>query len=138
MSYAGFWFRFVAWFIDLMIVNCGTIVVNLGLGMVLGPLGIPFIVLIGVFGPWIYFATLESSPRQATLGKMAVGIRVTDVNGARIDFARATIRYFGKVLSTLMLFVGYIMAGFTERKQALHDMLAKTLVVKTAPVTVAT
>jgi uncharacterized RDD family membrane protein YckC len=131
MSYAGFWFRFVAWFIDVMIVNCGVWVMQLVLGAALGPLGIPLIILLGLFAPWLYFASMESSDRQATLGKLAVGIRVTDLDGAtRISFPRATVRHFAKILSTLILLVGYLMAGFTERKQALHDILARTLVVK--------
>jgi len=80
---------------------------------------------------WIYEATLESSSRQATLGKMAMGLRVTDEQGRRISFARATARYFSKILSGMILFIGYIMAGFTARKQALHDLIAGTLVTRT-------
>jgi len=73
---------------------------------------------------------LESSARQATLGKMAVGIVVTDERGARISFGRATGRFFAKFLSMLILYVGYLMAAFTEKKQGLHDVLAGTLVVR--------
>jgi uncharacterized RDD family membrane protein YckC len=61
---------------------------------------------------------------------MACGMKVTDENGNRITFARATGRYFGEYLSALTLFIGYMMAGWTERKQALHDLLAGTLVVR--------
>ena len=78
----------------------------------------------------IYFAFMESSARQATLGKQALGIIVTDLNGNRIYFGKATARYFGKFISGLILGIGYIMAGFTEKKQALHDMMARCLVVK--------
>ena len=70
---------------------------------------------------------------QATLGKKAMGLIVTNEHGARIGFGRATGRYFGKILSALILLVGYIMAAFTERKQALHDMIASTLVLKGKP-----
>ncbi len=79
--------------------------------------------------PWLYFALMESSPRQATLGKQALGIMVTDLAGQRISFARATGRFFAKILSGLILWIGYVMAAFTERKQALHDLLASCLVV---------
>jgi len=80
---------------------------------------------------WIYEAAMESSSRQATLGKMAMGLKVTDEQGRRISFARATGRYFSKIISGMILFIGYIMAGFTARKQALHDMIAGTLVMRT-------
>ncbi len=86
--------------------------------------------LIGVVLTWLYCAMMESSSKQATLGKMAVGIRVTDVRGQRISFGRATGRHFGKIISALSLFIGYMMAGWTQRKQALHDMMADTLVVR--------
>lgn len=91
------------------------------------------IVLFGLFfaGGWIYEAGLESSSKQATLGKMALGLRVTDKYGRRITFARASGRYFSKLLSRILM-IGYIMAGFTARKQALHDMIAGTLVVRTS------
>ena len=78
---------------------------------------------------WLYYAIMESSERQATLGKMAVQIKVVDRRGGRISFARATGRHFAKLLSGLILFFGYLMAGFTSRKQALHDMVASCLVV---------
>jgi len=84
--------------------------------------------VISVAGSWLYEALMESSSRQATLGKMIFGMKVTDLSGNRISFARATGRYFAKWLSGLTLLIGYIIAGFTERKQALHDMLAGTLV----------
>jgi uncharacterized RDD family membrane protein YckC len=72
---------------------------------------------------------MESSSKQATLGKLALGIVVTDLNGNRISFGRATGRYFGKIVSGMIFAIGYIMAGFTEKKQALHDMIASCLVV---------
>jgi uncharacterized RDD family membrane protein YckC len=79
---------------------------------------------------WLYFALMESSSHQATLGKMALGIRVTDLQGGRLTFGRATARFFGKIVSGLICYIGFIMAAFTERKQALHDMIAGTLVVR--------
>ncbi len=86
------------------------------------------IVLI-VVGQWLYFALMESSSKQATVGKMALGIVVTDLSGNRISFGRATGRYFGKIVSGMILCIGYFMAGFTERKQALHDIMSSCLVV---------
>ena len=81
-------------------------------------------------GSWLYEALMESSSHQATLGKMIFGMKVTDLNGNRISFARATGRHFAKWLSTMILFIGYIMVGLTDRKQGLHDILAGTLVLK--------
>jgi uncharacterized RDD family membrane protein YckC len=73
---------------------------------------------------------MESSSYQATLGKMVCGMKVTDLSGNRISFERATGRHFAKYLSGLILCIGYIMVGFTERKQGLHDLLAGTLVFR--------
>lgn len=81
---------------------------------------------------WLYHAWMESSSWQATLGKRLVGLRVTDMEGNRISFGRATGRYFGKLLSGFICSIGYIMAAFTEKKQALHDIMASTLVLQGA------
>jgi uncharacterized RDD family membrane protein YckC len=78
---------------------------------------------------WLYYAILESSKYQATVGKIALGIKVTDLNGARVSFPRATGRYFGKIVSAAIFMIGFLMVAFTEKKQGLHDILAKTLVV---------
>ena len=122
MEYAGFWNRFVAYLIDWVLLGIiGTIIYFLFNEYVAG--------LVGFLVGWGYFAGLESSERQATLGKSAMGLVVTDTDGNRISFLRATGRYFGKWLSSILL-IGYIMAAFTARKQALHDMLASTLVFK--------
>jgi uncharacterized RDD family membrane protein YckC len=79
---------------------------------------------------WLYFALMESSAKQATLGKMLFGVRVTDLAGRRISFGRATARYFSKILSGLVFGLGFLMAAFTAKKQALHDFIAGTLVVR--------
>jgi uncharacterized RDD family membrane protein YckC len=79
---------------------------------------------------WLYYALLESSAWQGTLGKKALGLEVTDLQGRRIGFGRASGRFFAKFISVLTLFIGFIMAGFTERKQALHDMIAGCLVIR--------
>jgi uncharacterized RDD family membrane protein YckC len=86
--------------------------------------------LLFILIPWLYYAALESSSLQATLGKLAMGSIVTDLDGERITFLRATGRHFGKIISNLILMIGFLMAAFTERKQALHDMLAGCLVIQ--------
>lgn len=80
---------------------------------------------------WLYYALLESSTRQATIGKQLFKLRVTDLNGQQITFLRATGRILGKTVSALIFWMGYVMAGVTDRKQALHDMMAGCLVLKT-------
>jgi len=102
------------------------------LGLI-GPfLGLIFITsIISIAVVWLYFALMESSKYQGTLGKLALGIKVTDMEGNRICFGRATGRHFGKIISGMIIYIGYIMAGLTEKKQALHDMLASCLVIKT-------
>lgn len=135
-TYAGFWKRFAAYFIDGIVINIAMTIVGYALGVgylnsiadaAAGRSAAYTIIDIVVF--WLYFALLESSSLQATLGKMALGIIVTDLDGRRISFARATVRQLSKILSTLTLFIGWLMAGFTIKKQALHDMIAGTLVV---------
>ena len=81
---------------------------------------------------WFYFALFESSPRQATPGKMMLGLFVTDMHGRRITFGRAFGRTIGKILSQMFCWLGYILALFTARKQALHDLMASTLVLEPA------
>ncbi len=78
----------------------------------------------------LYFSLMESSNMQATVGKMVLGIKVTDMNGNKLDFTKALVRNLCRILSSMILFIGYLMAAFTEKKQALHDMIANTLVVK--------
>jgi len=78
----------------------------------------------------LYFTLMESSKHQATLGKMALGMKVVRADGGRISMGKAILRYFGKWLSGLILGIGYIMAAFTDKKRALHDMIASTLVVR--------
>jgi uncharacterized RDD family membrane protein YckC len=125
VSYAGFWKRVGASLLD---------------GVIIGlPSGIFLYILFGdneaatnlvSFIVGILYKTLmESSAKQATVGKMIVGIKVTDLNGQRISFGRAIGRYFASILSSLTLGIGYLLAGWTEKKQTLHDMVAGTLVV---------
>jgi uncharacterized RDD family membrane protein YckC len=139
VTYAGFWKRFVAYIIDGIVINIATLVVGLIFGMnvwarAIAPGGIPSgraggysVVVIVVV--WLYYTLLESSVHQATVGKMALGIVVTDKRGGRISWGQANARYWSKILSALILLIGFIMAGFTQKKQALHDIIADTLVV---------
>ncbi|OFX03209.1 MAG: transporter, partial [Alphaproteobacteria bacterium RIFCSPHIGHO2_12_FULL_66_14] len=86
---------------------------------------------ISLLAGWLYFALLESSERGATVGKMAMGLRVVTDQGQRLSFLNATGRYFAKIISALILCIGFIMIAFTDRKRGLHDMIAGTLVIKT-------
>lgn len=147
-AYAGFWLRLIAFFVDTIILLAATGLIFAifraifgvsALGMVRPDLAGPatmrvfgtFELIVGA-GAWLYFALMESSAWQATLGKKLMGLYVTDLHGHRIGFGRASGRYFGKIVSNFTLFIGYIMAGFTARKQALHDMIAGCLVCKIA------
>ncbi|MCM2987897.1 RDD family protein [Bacillus safensis] len=87
-------------------------------------------ILIGIVVTWLYYAIMESSKLQGTLGKMALGIKVTKITGEKITFGRATGRFFAKGFLSSILCIGYIIAFFTEKKQALHDLIASTIVVK--------
>ena len=123
-EYGGFWVRVVAAIIDGVLLA----IVGVVLGLVVGDRTTES--LVSTVVGWLYYAGMESSARQATLGKMAMGLAVTDLSGDRVSFLRATGRYFAKILSALILLIGFIMVAFTEKKQGLHDMLAGTLVVK--------
>ena len=81
---------------------------------------------------WLYEALMTSSPSGATLGKLALGLRIVRADGVQLSFGRATARHFLKVLITPLvpLAIGYLMAAFTARKRALHDVLADTLVIR--------
>ena len=153
VQYAGFWLRFVAYLIDDLILGFvgflvalpflgGNIFSAIGIGECPDLNGSTFLGIAGIIGSvlglvlviaimgWLYFALMESSKTQATLGKMALSLKVTDLEGNPISFARATGRYFGKIISGLIFNIGYIIAGFTEKKQALHDIMAACLVVR--------
>ncbi|MDA1001430.1 MAG: RDD family protein [bacterium] len=139
-DYAGFWVRFFAYFIDGAIFVVLALIAGFILGLFLparviedSPEFNVLYALIAIIIPWPYMCLMESSSKQATLGKMALGIIVTDLGGNRISLARATGRSFGKVVSALILNIGFLMAGFTRRKQALHDIMAGCLVVYKAP-----
>jgi|SRR5271156_3947424 uncharacterized RDD family membrane protein YckC len=151
--YAGFWLRVVAHLIDDLLLGIGIgILVLIGVAMVgVGSLRsmiegmngedpqipgalisvIIFVSLASILLGWLYNAGMESSRQQGSLGKMALGLIVTDLQGRPIGFGHATGRYFAKIITGLIpLGIGYAMAGFTEKKQALHDMIAGCLVLR--------
>ncbi len=129
MEYAGFWNRFVANIYDNIItfVICIPVLVIIG---VLVDVDEKQMQLIAILIYWVYHAGFESSEKKATIGKQAMGIIVTDMDGNRISFIKATIRNFSKFISLITLYIGFIMIGFTKKKQGLHDKIAGCLVMK--------
>ena len=153
-DFAGFWKRVAAYILDAIILYIPNLLIMKAMGgdaaqaamqqTILAAPGDPHAMMAAygqfysMVGPaiaitsamaWLYFALCESSAWQATLGKLALGIRVTDVHGKRISFLRALGRYPAKILSTLILGIGFLMVAWTPRKQGLHDMIASTLVL---------
>jgi uncharacterized RDD family membrane protein YckC len=134
-SYAGIGQRGVALVVDVAIVLAAWMGANFvvaGLLFIVGVRDLPLLIQLPLLAilltiPWLYHAKLESSVMQATVGKWILRIRVTDVQGNRIGFGRATGRYFGKWLSYWLLCVGFVAAAFTRKQQALHDLMANTL-----------
>jgi len=145
VAYAGFWLRFVAYIVDSIILGIAGAAIffplfranihaftqsNLWELYMTTSRPVVAIRLLGLMMSWIYYGFLESSTWQATIGKKLLGLRVTDLAGNRISFGRASGRFFGMILSGFILGIGFLMAGFTEKKQALHDMIAGCLVIK--------
>ena len=129
-KFAGFWRRLLAFSLDLFI----SFIIGLLLGVVLTV----FLSIsldenqangFGMLIWWLYFACMESSKYQATLGKMALGIKVVDLNGNRVSFLRATGRHFSKIVSMMILGIGFLMIAFTKNKQGLHDIMSNSFVV---------
>lgn len=159
-DYAGFWLRFIALIIDTIVIQILQSMVVIPLLAIIGltfliPTGFDDFINGGNFTEddmWVllpailstafsivflskaiqilYFSLMESSKHQATLGKLALGIKVTDLEGNRIDFVRSLFRQLGKILSSMLMFIGYLMTAFTPKKQALHDVLSNCLVVR--------
>ena len=153
-DFAGFWKRVAAYILDAIILQIPGYIIMKMMGndaasetmkqALLGAPGDPHamlaayqqyyvtmgtaILLTAVLG-WLYFAICQSSAWQATVGKLALGIRVTDLHGNRISFARALGRYPARYLSVIILGIGFLMVAWTRRKQGLHDMVAGTLVL---------
>jgi uncharacterized RDD family membrane protein YckC len=155
VTYAGFWLRFLAYLIDGVILGLALMIFLVPLFFLMGGValletlprhaenGFDPAQFAGVFSlisllsgawlilGWLYYAYLESGEKQATWGKQILGLYVTDLAGNRISFGRASGRFFAKIISGLVpLWIAFIMAGFTERKQALHDMIASCLVLR--------
>ncbi|WP_412973318.1 RDD family protein [Glaciecola sp. MF2-115] len=122
--YPSFFARLGAFLIDMVICNLGIVV----LALVVGIGSEQMLNLIGILIVWLYFSLQESSAAQATLGKKWLGMKVCDDEGNKLSFLHATGRHAGKLLSSILL-IGFIMAAFTEKKQGLHDIMAKTFVV---------
>jgi len=153
VEYAGFWLRFLALLIDNVVLGLGFVLILIplifltGLGGFIGEIhpnenlndvGIFMLIAliflaatVSLLLTWLYHALLESSEWQGTLGKKALGLVVTDMAGQRVSFGRSTGRHFAKIITNMVpAFIGYIMAGFTDKKQALHDMIAGCLVLR--------
>ena len=144
-AYAGFWRRFLAAVIDgvllSFVVSQLNVVLNLILGRVIDAgttsddvwrnlaVWLAVSLTLCIFANWLYHAVMESSPWQATLGKRALGMVVTDLAGDRISFGRATGRLFASYISGVPLWLGYFIQPFTAKRQALHDMISGTLVI---------
>jgi uncharacterized RDD family membrane protein YckC len=148
-AYGGFWRRLLALAIDIVLWLVAFLLVAFLIGVAIGiylvatggstadtnVIGNQLVLpldLAGLVLAWLYF-TLAEALWQGTVGKLVVGIKVTDEAGRRISWWRANARYWAKVLSLMILGIGFLMAAFTERRQALHDILAHTLVVKRHP-----
>jgi len=142
--YAGLWFRFVAGIIDALM---GGLISMIIVRTAIDGLGAAGYIAdthrrladfgtsaeqwaVALVGYWIYSATMESSQLQATLGKLMLKLKVTDEDGHRISFVRASLRYWGKLVSIGTLLIGFLAAITSSRKQALHDLLVKTVVVE--------
>lgn len=131
--FAGFWVRVAAYLIDVIIASAiASILSRMFFGSYYfysesdnNPAASGMSLIVN----WIYFAYQESSARQATIGKLAVGIKVCTEEGKQLTFANATGRFFAKILSAVILLIGFVMIAFNSKRQGLHDKLAKTVVV---------
>lgn len=130
-DHAGFGRRCAAVFIDGIVLNLTMAIIGMLIDVQGGSAeeGLRILTL-WIVVSWFYFAAMESSARQATLGKSALDIMVTDLDGRSVSFGRASARYFGKFISFLLFGIGFIMAAFTVRRQALHDKMAGCLVIR--------
>jgi uncharacterized RDD family membrane protein YckC len=152
VHYGGFWLRFLAYLIDGVVIMLGVFVVAIplvfltGLGTLLSQVHpeedlndagfwlimavIFLLATVSLAVTWLYHALMESSEWQATIGKKVLDLVVTDMAGCRVSFWRATGRHFAKIVSSMIYPFGHIMAGFTQQKQALHDMIAGCLILR--------
>jgi len=148
-TYAGFWRRFVGWLIDLLILIILSHWVLLLISKIIKtpiPDTLSFSAIFSSLLPIaltifivdfiiiaLYYSLFESSSLQATVGKYIAGLKITTIDGSRVSFGKAFLRRIYSLLSIIPIFIGYIVAGFTARKQTFHDMLAKTVVIVYKP-----
>jgi uncharacterized RDD family membrane protein YckC len=134
VAYGGFWIRLVAYIIDAILISIVFSALAAIFGVAIWDPNLehydPTLNIVSFVIGWLYFALMESSERGATVGKMALGLRVVTSDGKRLSFLNATGRYFAKIISAAILLIGFIMIGFTDKKRGLHDMIAGTLVIK--------
>lgn len=128
--YAGFWVRVGAYIIDAIILGIAQGIIGSMFVRTPEDMSIMTISTSTILGV-LYFCLMESSEKQATVGKIALNLKVGGLNGERITFMNALGRYFAKILSALIIFIGYIMVAFDDKKQGLHDKLASTIVFHT-------
>ena len=147
VEYAGFWLRFLAGAIDVGVEVVGALLITLAIDFVLRHFGHTFgidrwdakvfagfaYIPILAIGSWLYCAFTESSSWRATLGKRLLGLQVMNLDGGRVSFGQATVRHFMKFLSFFSLMIGFMMAGWTKRRQALHDIPTDCLVIRVPP-----
>ncbi len=135
-AYAGFWRRVAAAVVDVVILTLAVLALSLiivrSLGYVpeLGSVEYAVYLLLNTAIVWLYYAGQESGVRQATFGKRLLRLRVTDLDGEPISFARASVRHFAKLASSIPFMAGFLAVAVTPRKQGFHDMIAGCLVVR--------
>jgi uncharacterized RDD family membrane protein YckC len=118
---AGFWVRFGASLVDGILVGIVSVVLDLALK---GPgSGIGFLLAIG------YYVYCEGGERGQTIGKAALGIQVRSTSGGPLGYGRAFLRYVGRIVSTIPLFLGYFWMLWDSNKQTWHDKIAGSVVV---------
>ena len=132
LRYAGFWARAAALIADIAIVTLFGLVLIVG-ASIAGDAMALVAMLVCLLVALLYWPLLECSALQATFGKQLLGIQVTDMEGGRLSFVRSLLRNLAKIVSLLPLCLGFLPAGFTARKQALHDMIVSCLVVRLGP-----
>tara|TARA_B100000929_G_C15271976_1_gene340498 strand:+ start:72 stop:590 length:519 start_codon:yes stop_codon:yes gene_type:complete len=133
-KYAGFWHRFLAGIIDLIIIYVGTFVIFFVIGLLVSSDVATILMLsanvIGFIVSLFYYVLFQSSSKQATPSMMTIEIKIYNENLQRVGFWRLTLRYFSTILSNIILGIGFFMIGWTKRKQGLHDMIARTIHLK--------
>jgi uncharacterized RDD family membrane protein YckC len=129
-EFGGFWIRFFALLVDSAVIALGMALIIAGAAAALGGEMLPLALIAAWAFAFLYWPVMQASPLQATVGKAVLGMRITGYQGSRISFLRSLGRELAKILSSAVFMVGYIIAGFTARKQSLHDLVASTYVVR--------